>query len=672
MTFQYYYIIIKSYKISLFALFVQVMLQLSKLSARFDSARMNVEESRLKTFREWPTNAAVDPARLAKAGFYYTGNNSEVQCFMCNVKIADWNYGDQAMVRHRITSPNCPFVISPTGTCNVPLIPVSADNAAAASTTCQQSSDPHSNSENSQSVPQRSSLIREYSDLAQRLLSFRNWPKTNIIHPKELAEAGFYYLQDKDMVECAFCRGVLMNWKHGDDPDSSHRLYFPNCDFYMRHNETDGIHTHKGPQRPEYAMYEKRLQTFRGWPRDLKQTPEMLAEAGFYYCGYEDQVRCFYCDGGLRTWQPTDDVWIEHARWFEKCGFVNLVRGHDFVKHCINNRTPLDLSIITGVPEENNAAESLVESLTSTSRSREPDTLSVADIVETSAASFPTVSQLGESDTAISVTETMVTSPLTVLQSSVQMTHAAVEKLLETTLVKAALEIGVHIGRVKKALKKRMESVGKPYTDVIQLIQDILYDQIIEKDNRPDDNTSNSPTSELNNLFHQITMQITVNSTNKNSTQKSDTFERDLEKRKTDNESDELMFLREENRKLREARLCKVCMDHDLAVVFLPCGHLATCNHCAPALANCPLCRLGIRAYTLTRAGIGRLLSSLLSFFLPSSLLYSTYPKGQMQDSPVWPSSPEYFPHSYVWVNRHLVVRCDPVDWNRVIVTPAG
>lgn len=46
-----------------------------------------------------------------------------------------------------------------------------------------------------------------------------------------------------------------------------------------------GIQRHKAPQRPEYATYEKRLQTFRKWPKDFKQTPEMLAEAGFYYGG---------------------------------------------------------------------------------------------------------------------------------------------------------------------------------------------------------------------------------------------------------------------------------------------------------------------------------------------------------------------------------------------------
>lgn len=46
-----------------------------------------------------------------------------------------------------------------------------------------------------------------------------------------------------------------------------------------------GIQRHKAPQRPEFATYGKRLQTFKEWPKNLKQTPEMLAEAGFYYGG---------------------------------------------------------------------------------------------------------------------------------------------------------------------------------------------------------------------------------------------------------------------------------------------------------------------------------------------------------------------------------------------------
>lgn len=164
---------------------------------------MNVEEKRLRTFREWPTNAAVDPARLAKAGFYYTGHGLEVQCFLCGTRISDWNYGDQAMGRHRLKSPNCPFVLTPTNTCNVPLIPMAADNAAAESTVHRQSLDPQrsTSDENNPNIPQNLDPSREYSTFAQRLQSFKNWPITSIVHPEQLALAGFYYLQSEDMVK---------------------------------------------------------------------------------------------------------------------------------------------------------------------------------------------------------------------------------------------------------------------------------------------------------------------------------------------------------------------------------------------------------------------------------------------------------------------------------------
>lgn len=165
---------------------------------------MNVEEKRLRTFREWPANAAIDPARLAKAGFYYTGHVLEVQCFLCGTRISDWNYGDQAIVRHRQKSPNCPFVLAPTVTCNVPLIPATADNVTAESMAhCQLSDAQQSSSvENNPNVSQRlMDPSSEYSTYAQRLQSFKNWPITNIVHPEQLALAGFYYLQREDMVK---------------------------------------------------------------------------------------------------------------------------------------------------------------------------------------------------------------------------------------------------------------------------------------------------------------------------------------------------------------------------------------------------------------------------------------------------------------------------------------
>jgi len=63
---------------------------------------------------------------------------------------------------------------------------------------------------------------------------------------------------------------------------------------------------------------------------------------------------------------------------------------------------------------------------------------------------------------------------------------------------------------------------------------------------------------------------------------------------------DEEQMLMEENRRLHEAKTCKVCMDKDVNTVFLPCGHLVSCDQCSPKLRDCPVCRTYIRGTVRT------------------------------------------------------------------------
>ena len=35
-----------------------------------------------------------------------------------------------------------------------------------------------------------------------------------------------------------------------------------------------------------------------------------------------DYVRCPFCGGGLRNWDRSDDPWVEHAKWFGNCSFI--------------------------------------------------------------------------------------------------------------------------------------------------------------------------------------------------------------------------------------------------------------------------------------------------------------------------------------------------------------
>ena len=50
-------------------------------------------------------------------------------------------------------------------------------------------------------------------------------------------------------------------------------------------------------------------------------------------------------------------------------------------------------------------------------------------------------------------------------------------------------------------------------------------------------------------------------------------------------------IIEEENRQLKEERLCKVCLDSELQIAFLPCGHMCCCSVCALSLNKCPVYR---------------------------------------------------------------------------------
>lgn len=138
---------------------------------------MNVETNRLNTFTNWPASAPVDPIRIAKAGFFYTGEGTEVQCFSCGGKISEWNYGDQVMWRHRNMEPNCAFVVNPQLSGNVALVLARECPVTNTSTVPIQ---PNSIEFNSGPVElqQDSGPTEEdemYKSDALRLLSFINW-----------------------------------------------------------------------------------------------------------------------------------------------------------------------------------------------------------------------------------------------------------------------------------------------------------------------------------------------------------------------------------------------------------------------------------------------------------------------------------------------------------------
>ena len=90
---------------------------------------------------------------------------------------------------------------------------------------------------------------------------------------------------------------------------------------------TDRRHREDLSPEPVHSYYKAelcRLESFSSWPPGLNQQPKELAQAGFFYTGSSDQVKCFYCDGGLESWEPEDSPWGEHCKWFPDCPFLHM------------------------------------------------------------------------------------------------------------------------------------------------------------------------------------------------------------------------------------------------------------------------------------------------------------------------------------------------------------
>lgn len=350
-----------------------------------------------------------------------------------------------------------------------------------------------------------------------------------------------------------------------------------------------------GARHPQYASLAARLASFERWPADRQQAPRTLAEAGFFHTGTDDQVRCFYCDGGLGKWEAGDTPWSEHAHWFPHCGYVLLVKGQEFVDTC-RNRSSVQRTVSFSESGRN-------------ARRRNGE-------------NFP-------------------------------ITESQVEECMESTMAAAALGAGLDAARVRRAITNRLRTCGTPFTSSEALIDAVLDDQLNEepwsmtpqsrlardilsetfrefaprsgipsqhvalltrpygsdqssspaRSMTPDDDDDDSE-NDVNNRDVPYSTSEQARRSPARDVDNSNTATKPKNEVKSDNDNAQespaqetkKLSLEEENRQLKEARLCKVCMDCEVSVVFLPCGHLVSCARCGAALPACPLCRAPVRA----------------------------------------------------------------------------
>uniref|UniRef100_A0A8C0A828 Baculoviral IAP repeat containing 2 n=1 Tax=Bos mutus grunniens TaxID=30521 RepID=A0A8C0A828_BOSMU len=514
---------------------------------------------RMSTYSTFPAGVPVSERSLARAGFYYTGVNDKVKCFCCGLMLDNWKQGDNPIEKHKQLN-SFTHSLSPT-----------LEHGRSFSGSYSNLSP---NPINSRAVEDFSPLRTNPYSYAMsteeaRFLTYQMWPLT-FLSPSELARAGFYYIGPGDRVACFACGGTLNNWEPKDD------AMFSISNLSMQ--------THAA-----------RLRTFMYWPSTVSVQPEQLASAGFYYVGRNDDVKCFCCDGGLRCWESGDDPWVEHAKWFPRCEFLIRMKGQEFVSE-IQARYP-----------------HLLEQLLSTANTSGDEN---AD---------PPIVHFGPGESS---------------------SDDAV--MMNTPVVKAALEMGFSRSLVKRTVQSKILTTGENYKTVNDIVSALLNaedekreEEKEEEKKRQTEETASDDLSLLRRnrmaLFQQLTCVLPIldnllmaNVINKQ--------EHDIIKQKTQiplqtrelidtvlvkgnsaanifknclKEIDPTLYknlfveknmkyiptdvsglsLEEQLRRLQEERTCKVYMDKEVSIVFIPCGHLVVCQECAPSLRKCPICR---------------------------------------------------------------------------------
>ncbi|KAM5219731.1 baculoviral IAP repeat-containing protein 7 isoform 2-T2 [Hipposideros larvatus] len=196
---------------------------------------------------------------------------------------------------------------------------------------------------------------------ACRVGTFQDWLSRGLVTAAELVSAGLSSMEPEDTTQCWGWSPELCRWAARGSPTRGHCVPHTLCGHVlgrdagsalswggqdhvdgqilgqlkplMEEEEEAGAGAAPSarPAFPEMSSHELRLASFYDWPLTAVVRPELLAAAGFFHTGQQDKVRCFFCYGGLQSWEQGDDPWTEHAKWFPRCKFLLQTKGRDFV-----------------------------------------------------------------------------------------------------------------------------------------------------------------------------------------------------------------------------------------------------------------------------------------------------------------------------------------------------
>ena len=180
----------------------------------------------------------------------------------------------------------------------------------------------------------------KFSSLDSRVDSFEDWPLQTPT-PEDLASAGFFYTGSEDLVRCYWCGKELSQWWPKDKPISQHKILLKGCPFLReivenysfselstdstyQNEEKKNFMNDKDQVAPKFSSLNSRLESFKDWPLQTP-TPEDLASAGFFYTGWEDWVRCYWCGLTVLTWVSENKPVEVHQYFRPNCPSLSQI-----------------------------------------------------------------------------------------------------------------------------------------------------------------------------------------------------------------------------------------------------------------------------------------------------------------------------------------------------------
>ncbi|XP_075551488.1 putative inhibitor of apoptosis isoform X2 [Dermacentor variabilis] len=568
-----------------------VVAKYPKMAVALDYSR---EENRLATFRGWPPDAPVSAKKLAQGGFVCISAPGHLtKCFKCGLEVSDWKIADSVVDRHRAVRPNCAFVRSlPSPRVLVAASPIysAAGASSVGATRVEQpmqvdsvipqlprvASAPFVRSVACEPVPRNGvendmQLRRLQASEEERFNTFSDWP-LDFLPARTLAQAGFYYLHEEDKVRCAFCKGTVHNWEPGDDPLREHARHYPCCPFLLNPDLAGRDECgHTSWQRARSAPEHEQLLIGHGSQGvHLKggTPPSELSGLGVSVHVGPKHPSQASPDARLRTFEKWPATCPKRPQELVPAGFF-YIGLQDYTKcfHCDGGLCNWDA---TDDPWEEHArwfprcqfvllskGETYVEDCLQRHQSH----------LSAVAASTSSQGQSGGAD------EGMATE---------------LAALMRSEDVQFYLSQGVPAETLRAALIKHMRSQGRGFAsrdELLQVLGQLLALPRASADQTPQPSTASGVT--ITKLATNPHLESVVSRTKHSSP----------EGLTEGSESSDLAL---ENLRLKDQRLCKVCLDAEVGVVFLPCGHLVACPACASALSDCPVCRASIRGTVRT------------------------------------------------------------------------